>query len=149
MISWRINIYFCAVSFVFFQSAINPYVVSILFRTDASVNRVIIVIPACSFVRRRCMESSLCFFSRLLKRCFFLCKVLFLCRVHLICNPTEILCFCLNLSIYLFFKRRWQCSLFWRFVYLNIFSFNRFCRWLLFNFSSYHRAVFSSAVLLC
>ena len=87
---------------IFMWSATNPYVVSILFRTDASVHGFLFAMSSCSFVRSSLMGFSLCLISLLFKWCLFLCKVFFLFRIHLIYYPTEVLLSWLHLSLFLF-----------------------------------------------
>ena len=56
---------------VFLCSAINPYVISILFRTDYSVHSIVVMMSARSFLGSCSVDFSLCFLSLLLKHCLF------------------------------------------------------------------------------
>ena len=111
---------------VFLLSTTNPYDISILFRTDSSVHRILFAMSAHSFVRSTWIDSSLCFLSILLK--------LFLppgCPFPLPHPPNMRsdwgFFYCLNLYFCLFyFLRRWRCSSFWR-VLPEHFSFEVYC----------------------
>ena len=114
-----------------------------MFSTDASVHRDLFAMSARCCMRIRWIYSSLCFLSILLKSCLFIQELLFLCRTHLICDPTDILCSFLNLSLWLFLRNALAVLLGIKILFapfsVNLFFLVVFC------FGYYHCAVVAVA----